>query len=359
MVALKRLLRRVVPSSLRRKYRERNFDESKVIYNGISYKDYLQSALVSFRPDIIGRKQEALIRDIKHAFGAYHIRPDEYLLYNFDHSSKKVRDSYLPQKQKNSILIDYYGSDWNRIVWQLQDKYSFYSLARPFFKRDVVKIATSEDWREFELFCKSHSSFICKIIDRGCGLGISKYEVISDQQARDLFDKLLAQGSFIVEELIKQNETMALFNSSSVNTIRYLSFRHGNKVIGAYPVLRTGRAGCIVDNAGQGGVFASIDIDSGIVSTNGFDEKGHEFDCHPDSRIRFKGFVIPEWKELTEEAKRVHLSLPREHVYVAFDFALSDKGWMVVEGNWGEFIMQQTSLKRGLKKEFVRLLEEE
>ena len=106
-------------------------------------------------------------------------------------------------------------------------------------------------------------------------------------------------------------------------------------------------------------MFASIDIDSGIVSTNGFDEKGHEFDCHPDSRIRFKGFVIPEWKELTEEAKRVHLSLPREHVYVAFDFALSDKGWMVVEGNWGEFIMQQTSLKRGLKKEFVRLLEEE
>ena len=55
-------------------------------------------------------------------------------------------------------------------------------------------------------------------------------------------------------------------------------------------------------------------------------------------------------------ARKAHLSLPENQVYVAFDFALSEKGWVIVEGNWGDWVLQQTSLERGFRKEFTSLL---
>lgn len=101
------------------------------------------------------------------------------------------------------------------------------------------------------------------------------------------------------------------------------------------------------------GIFASIDIKTGAIISNGFDELGHEYKCHPDSNVRFKYFVVPKWDELLEEAKQAHLSLSEKQIYVVFEFALSVKGWVIVEANWGDFVLQQTALKRGLKTEFV------
>ena len=54
--------------------------------------------------------------------------------------------------------------------------------------------------------------------------------------------------------------------------------------------------------------------------------------------------------------KKVHLALPDNQVYVAFDLALSDRGWCVVEGNWGDWFLQQSTRQKGMKKEFVSLL---
>lgn len=163
----------------------------------------------------------------------------------------------------------------------------------------------------------------------------------------------------MVEELIQQHQEISSFNASSVNTVRFPSFKHGDKVVAARPCMRFGREGNIVDNAGQGGVFVSVDINTGEIISDGFDEHGHKYPSHPDSNKTFKGFVVPQWKELIEVARVLHLSLPEDQVYVAFDFALSDKGWVVVEGNWGDWILQQVSFEKGLRREFISLLNDE
>ena len=120
--------------------------------------------------------------------------------------------------------------------------------------------------------------------------------------------------------------------------------------------MRFGRAGCIVDNAGQGGMFVSINQKTGEIISDAFDEKGNVFTSHPDSKMTFRGFHIPQWDSLLEIVREAHLALPDNQVYVAFDFALSDNGWCLVEGNWGDWILQQVSLQKGLKKEFVSFL---
>ena len=65
---------------------------------------------------------------------------------------------------------------------------------------------------------------------------------------------------------------------------------------------------------------------------------------------------MPEWDNLVDMVMKAHRALPDNQTYVAFDFALSEKGWCLVEGNWGDWILQQASLKRGFKNEFVSLL---
>lgn len=357
MSTIRTFVKKIIPPQLIAIYRRRKFDESTIIYKGASYREFLESALEASRPVITGEKRKALLVDIKDVYLKDRTRPDEYLLYYYDRKDQEERRAYMPQMMKDSILLDYYKPDGPMLFGQLRDKYIFYQLAKPFFKRDVVRIAENKDLSIFENFCKEHNRFICKINNSGCGVGIRIEEVKDSVQTKTLFEELIGEGVWIIEELIKQDAILASFNTSSVNTVRFPSFRHGNEVRQDYPCIRFGRKGSIVDNAGQQGVFASVDIKTGKIISNGFDELGHEYEEHPDSNIRFKGFQIPRWTELLEEARLAHLSLPENHTYLAFDFALSEKGWMIVEGNWGDWVLQQTSLKRGLRKEFMAYLE--
>jgi hypothetical protein len=40
------------------------------------------------------------------------------------------------------------------------------------------------------------------------------------------------------------------------------------------------------------------------------------------------------------------------HRYIGWDFALTDDGWVLIEGNWGQFLSQYVD-KIGLKSKFM------
>lgn len=350
------LLRKIYPQAYYRSLAKR-FDTSTIIYKKQSYKTFLEEAFRDFRPELSQSEQEVLKHDILLTYLKDRTRPDEYLLYHYDSKSEQEREEYMPQAAKDSILLSYYKRDVNNTIGVLRNKFEFYKIAADFFKRDVILIGNrTNNLTEFQEFCKNHPRFIAKEVDGGCGVGIKVVDTTSYKTIEELYDELSTSATWIVEELIQQNRDISAFNESSVNTVRFPSFRHGNKVVAARPCMRFGRKGAVVDNAGQSGVFVSIDIKTGVIITDAFDEHGHRYTEHPDSKKVFKGFKVPQWDELVEFARNAHLSLPENQVYVAFDFALSEKGWVIVEGNWGDWVLQQTSLEKGLRKEFTKLL---
>lgn len=350
------ILRNLFPNlylSLKAKY----FDASTIIYKKNTYRSFLEEAFKDFRPELTSIEQERLKEDILRAYLKDKTRPDEYLLYHFDSKTEAERMEYLPQAAKDSLLISYYKGDVENTIGVLRNKYTFYKIAKDFFKRDVLLIgAETNNLEAFKAFCEKHPRFIAKEVDSGCGVGIKVVDTPSFETIEEVYEDLSTSATWIVEELISQNKEIAAFNESSVNTVRFPSFRHGNKVVAAKPCMRFGRKGCVVDNAGQSGIFVSIDIETGKIITDAFDEHGHRYSEHPDSKKVFKGFRIPQWTELLDVAREAHLALPENQVYVAFDFALSEKGWVLVEGNWGDWVLQQTSLERGFRKEFTSLL---
>lgn len=295
-------------------------------------------------------------KDMVRCYYLYGINPNEYFLHKFELKDKKTRKTYISKRDKNLFCRLCEGQKQNPMD-QLNDKGLFYVMAKEWFKRNVCVVKNKQDYKAFLDFIESTPSFIAKPLTGSWGAGCKIYQNAN----MFTFNELEAnKGGWILEELIEQDDRMATWNSSSVNTVRICSFRKKDGSIEQmFPFFKTGRKGSVVDNAGQGGVYASVDAKTGRICTDGLDESGNSYKEHPDSKIVFLEWQIPKWDELIEMSKQIHQALPVGQKYVGFDFALSkDNGWQVVEGNWGDFICQQSSLHRGIRREVLKMFKE-
>ena len=233
----------------------------------------------------------------------------------------------------------------------LCDKYICYKLFKPFYKRDVV-LVNRQELSDFEEFRLKHSRFNIKPLSANCGKGI---QIIDSKATAVSTEELLSfySDGFIAEELIVQNKILARFHPSSVNTLRINTVSFGNSVEIKWPCLRIGCGNSIVDNAGAGGVFGAIDVKSGIIISVS-DEFQHTFEVHPDTGVKIVGFQIPLWEEACNLAKKLATLIPEGH-FIGWDLALTDNGWVMVEGNYSPLLIWQIAVGKGIKKEFSRM----
>ena len=78
-------------------------------------------------------------------------------------------------------------------------------------------------------------------------------------------------------------------------------------------------------------------------------ENGLSVIFHPDSGCQILGMQIPRWDELRALGLELAAVLP-EQKYISWDFALTDDGWVVVEGNCaGQFVCPQLTTLQGLR----------
>jgi glutathione synthase/RimK-type ligase-like ATP-grasp enzyme len=149
---------------------------------------------------------------------------------------------------------------------------------------------------------------------------------------------------------------MAIFNESSVNTVRCMTFCTSEGIVVPYCFMRVGRSGSFVDNGGAGGIIIGVNPHTGVVDTDGFDEYNNHYFLHPDSGITFKGFKIPDWERMLNICKSAALKIT-EMGFLSWDMAHTDDGWSVIEVNGvGQLIGPQIVYRRGIKKEIEQYL---
>lgn len=299
-------------------------------------------------------KIRSVYRDICRCFCKYKTSPLEFFLFDFRTKNSKERAAYISDR----MIMKYAADKSGRKIHdkELNNKYNFYLINKDFFNRKVTLFDNDTSLDEFCETALSLRKLIAKPNTAALGTGVRIFEIQNLGQAQYAFHTLKDTGiDYVLEEFIKQNNAMAEWNESCVNTIRINSFLSHGKFNILCPFMRTGRKGSIVDNGGQGGIFASVDIESGIVTTNGMDEMGHIYTAHPDSGIIYKGWRVPNWLELIRLTEKCHRNMPK-HAYISWDFALTDNGWVMIEGNWGEFVCQQMTLKKGFKNLFKKYI---
>ena len=353
--------------------------------NDITEMINIGRAIIEERPDLYNRKtsasQKKRLADLfgggiteddyfrfTYDFWTYGVSVEEYVCYQFYKLSPQEKEAYLTDRNRY-VYIEYLNSHPDFFV--LVDKYATYERIKPYFRRDVVKIS-EDDLQTFLDFTDAHPVFFLKPTDLGLAAGIKKLDVRNTDREK-LFHKLfkIRKGinslvtdnrehslDYVCEEMIVEEPSMAAFHPLSVNGIRLNTIlkRDGSVEI-FYPWFRIGSGRKSVCNGGAGGIVANIDPSNGIVYTDGCDEKGVDYTFHPDSGLRFKGFVIPRWDEILDMARELAQKFSTVP-YIGWDFALTDGGWCVIEANPnGQLWVAQLAIKRGLRKEFESLID--
>ena len=240
------------------------------------------------------------------------------------------------------------------------DKWKTYQHFSKYFKRDVCYLErlAQTDTPAFCSFIEKHDSFIIKPVFSASGNGIRFMEVAGIEDAKRRIATVFAKSHepILLEELIVQSEKMGRFHKDSVNTLRMRTFRFDDRVELLPSNMRLGRGGAKIDNTSQGGISVALDENGKAFAAS--DEQGNTFAVHPDTGERIIGEVVPSWSEAVALVKELTQVVP-EVRYVGWDIALTNDGWVLIEGNdKGMFVGLQKPTQKGFRNKMNQILEE-
>lgn len=342
---------------------EENADKKKEIVSRLSsrwprkikkVKQQINSVMAMI-PDYKSRRNDdALKTDMLFCYFAYGFFPNEYYAFKLEKKSREERESFVSERQR---FI--YRCMMNNILKAdlFADKMKTYEKFKPYYGREAISISRKRDYAKFHEFVKKHPVFVKKQVLENEGRSVALIDMKTcGKTEQEVFDELIGHGKHILEERIVQTPDMAAFNKTSVNTVRAITFytRHG--IVVPYCTLRTGKEGSFIDNGIAGGAQACIDYNTGIISTDGYDEMGGVFLVHPSSGTVFKGYQLPEWKKLQNIITDIAAQVP-DFKIIGWDFAHTKDGWVVIEGNESARIIAQQMIKdEGIKHIYEELM---
>lgn len=294
-------------------------------------------------------RKQTLEQDMLYYYFAYGYTPNEYICYEFENKTLEERRAFVSDRE--SVCFGYRVNERNGLR-MFSDKMKTYECLEPYFKREAIAISSKKDFEKFCNFIKKHTRVVKKVVSESCGRSVELIDVTREDH-RKLFNDFLSQGKIILEEPITSHQSLAVLNSSSVNTVRCCTVNTTEGLEIPWCFMKIGRAGSFVDNGGAGGIFVGIDPETGVFNTDGYNEMNNRFICHPDSGIHLQGFQLPEWEEMLRICREMAQKVP--HVaWIGWDMAYSQSGWVVVEGNsLTEAIAPQLTSKKGIRKDLL------
>lgn len=282
----------------------------------------------------------------------------DYFDFHFSKKPFEERVTFLSGLEKKEALKILNPME-KRVV--LDDKYLSYKYFKNWYFRDAVVIETTDDYDKFAEFMKSHKKGIKKPFAglQGRGIEILHYE--DDESLKLTLDNIIEnEGKFILEELIEAHPMMKEIYPDSINTVRINTLVHNGTVTHLMPFFRAGTGGNIVDNGAQGGVMASIDIETGEMISGATAHDGRMYDRHPDTGTMFKGIKFPKWQEDLDMTAELALMVAKDYdlLFIGWDTTYTaDEKWIIVEAN-GEPSIQltQMGIEIGVKDEFRSII---
>lgn len=137
----------------------------------------------------------------------------------------------------------------------------------------------------------------------------------------------------IMQKKIESNEIFASFNSSSINTIRIITYIVEDKVFYSPLAFRIGRENSQVDNIHAGGISVAVNADGTLGKTAYEWKKNGEIKrhiVHPDHQeIVFEGKRLPCIDKIIKAAIQLHGKFPKIGL-ISWDFTVNNVNEVVV-----------------------------
>lgn len=322
--------------------RHRRWNQQLVSIEGIT------KTINTHMGDTVSAEQKAaLLQDILYTAKKYRFSAEEYFCYHFADKSEEERASFISDLNRIEV-VEKLNQAKNLVLFD--DKIRTAEVFGAYYHRQVCCVRSADDKDALNRFVSDFPRFIAKPLNGTCGMGVQIVDLTNENNIAAQLNNLIEQycsgtnAGFIVEELITQVPAMAQLHPASVNSIRVATilYPEGAEVLASF--LRVGRGESIVDNAGAGGIIGTLDLNTGCVIAAA-DEYGNSFDTHPDTGLPLIGFQIPRWEEAKAMACEL-ATIVKGNRYAGWDLALTENGWVMVEGNArGQFVWQMPTQK--------------
>lgn len=260
---------------------------------------------------------------------------EDFVLYEFYNKNNKERKTYVTGKK----LHDFFDRVNNKNKTDLFfDKNNFAKHFSKYLGRDTFELdLDGKNIEDARKWLGSMDIVFAKPSKGAEGKGVTRLIVNDvDETIQYCIDHKLDT----IEEPIIQHPDMNNLYPDAINTVRLITFIKNNevKILGA--TLRIGNGG-YVDNAGSGGIFSSIDINTGKLDSVAFDKSGEKLEKHPITNTVIKGFQIPMWSQVIEICKKAALEITDVRT-VGWDVALTEERPILIEGNdrWSRAVWQ-------------------
>ena len=253
-------------------------------------------------------------------YGAGYYDYQEFEFYNLD---KNERKTYLTRVKNNAIVKKF--NDKSKF-YLFDNKYEFNKLFDKYLKRDWLYL--NNNYEEFVKFCNNKKEIIVKPIDGCGGVGVELIN-INKNKLKSIYNKLIKNKQLLVEEKIIQHKDMSKLNSTSVNTLRIVTYFDGDKTHILNIVLKIGNGG-ITDNFSSGSMYTFIK--NGKIIVPAIDRDDNVFKVHPISHINLIDYTIPNYEQAIEIVSECAKIVP-EMKYVGWDVAITKNGASLIEGN--------------------------
>ena len=266
----------------------------------------------------------------------------DYLNYELYNKTFKEIDEYVTIKHQDKFYEIVSPAKYKTFF---TIKPNFLNNFKDYINRSFFAGGTIE---ELKAFLDKNEEFMVKPYDGLGGKGVYKEYRKNIKNVNDFYN-YLNENHLFIEEYVKQNKEVNRLCEESVNTIRIMTFSYNGKSEIVYAAMRIGNGINNVDNFHQGGMGCKIDLEKGILIGDAIDKDLNHYEVHPKSKVKFDGFVLPNW----EKAKKLVLdaSLVNNNIHmVGWDVALTDEGATLIEGNRRPgFDLIQVLSKRGRK----------
>lgn len=280
---------------------------------------------------------------------------NDYFAYRFHTLRNSGRKEYITYRRHKKIQ-NICNSKTDKEI--CRSKIKFNNHFAEYLNRDWLDL-TKASLEEFKEFISKYDFVFLKNTLSYRGIGVEKLET-KDINIPNLYSSILSKKKehFILEEEIKQIKVLSEYHPWSINTIRVVTLYDdkNDKVYIMNARLRMGNKKNSVDNFHYSGIGANIDIESGIINSEGYDMFNETYLSHPLTGRQIIGNQIPLWKDCKNFVEKAVRKIPTVR-YVGWDIVLDINGkFLLIEANDNADHDFQQMYNRGLWKDYKSII---
>lgn len=307
----------------------------------------------------------------KYLFRKTVANPDDYIVT----PDLQEKVWYYNNMNYKSILINKHNAELFFSKYNIPVVKSFaYNFNHLFFiGNDLEMINTRDEFKNLMTLMKNKGLWkgeymIVKMYNGSYGgmniFKISYNEITENRSKLDSLYEQVINSGYLFQDIVDQHPELNKITPNSLNTLRIDTFTNNERIAKIFnTTIRFGCGKTFVDNISQGGMFAGVNMETGVLQDEAFSNfdkgNGQVLTSHPSSGQVFRDFEIPFFNEAKQLALDAARLIPNARV-VGWDICITPNGPVLLEGNYFNGIYRLEIGQKGYKNNpvFQQLLKE-